>query len=139
MNQSNFLKIISGLVKRIKTTFINHGIPNSLFFPWESSLHKKTQSNLSCAWNARKSRTTWFTEQRSQEYSGAAFMELCAPTLFIASLSRLTAPPRRRPPAKERVPVLPTLTLFIFLHFCFSHQNVNSWRAEKLSNSSFYP
>lgn len=50
----------------------------TLYFP---SLHKEYQSNQSYAWNARKSRTTWFTEQLRLEYLGAAFMELCASTV----------------------------------------------------------
>lgn len=42
-------------------------------------------------------------------------MEMCAPILSIASSSGLEVPLRKRPPAKGRLPVLPTLnTVYLF-------------------------
>lgn len=112
---------MSGLVKRVKTMFNNHGI--TLYFSCEEVLYiKKDKCNLSCVWNARKPRATWFSELPGLEYSGAALTDLCAPTLLPAYSSQLIMPVKRRPPAEGRVPVLPTVTLFIYLHFCFSHR-----------------
>lgn len=117
INQSRFLKITSGLVKRVKATSINHGYL-ILYFSHRKVLYIKKAKAI---WPVPEmpenpglhdslSSLAWNTQE--------LLLWSCVHILYSTSSSSwLTLLPRRkrRHPAKGRVPVLTALTLFTLL------------------------